>query len=105
MFLQFNAPINVTPRGGVQARGGDLTNFKLNILIKFPRVGNERSIKSVKKKNPTPGENELKEHFKNTSLLNVSSVKLLAVIKYFLAPPASLILNNKITLGRLTVLL
>ena len=52
----------------------------------------------------------MKEHFKSTFLLllfkvNVSSVKLLAVIKYFLSPLASLILNNKITLGRLTVLL
>ena len=35
-----NAPINVNPVG---------------FLIKFPRVGNERSIKSVKKA-PTPGE-------------------------------------------------
>ena len=33
------------------------------------------------------------------------SVKLLAVIKYFLSPLASLILNNKATLRRLTVLL
>ena len=50
------APINVTPRGGggreVQARGGE--NFKI-FLFKFPRVGNERSIKSVKIA-PTPGE-------------------------------------------------
>ena len=41
----------------------------------------------------------MKEHFKSTFLLllfkvNVSSVKLLAVIKYFLSPLASLILNN-----------
>ena len=53
-----NAPINVNPVGGggagVRARGGDLTNFKI-FFIKFPRVGNERSIKSVKKA-PTPGE-------------------------------------------------
>ena len=35
-----NAPINVNPVG---------------FLIKFPRVGNERSIKSVKKA-PNPGE-------------------------------------------------
>ena len=52
----------------------------------------------------------MKEHFKSTFLLllfkvNVSSVKLLAVIKYFLSPLAFLILNNKITPGRLTVLL
>ena len=58
----------------------------------------------------------MKEHFKSTFLLllfkvNVSSVKLLAVIKYFLSPLASLILNNQepwnniITPGRLTVLL
>ena len=51
----------------------------------------------------------MKEHFKSTFLLvlskvNISSVKLLAVIKYFLSPIASLILNNKITPGRLTVL-
>ena len=51
----------------------------------------------------------MKEHFKSTFLLllfkfNVSSVKLLAVINYFLSPLASLILNNKITSGRLTVL-
>ena len=50
----------------------------------------------------------MKEHFKRTFLLllfkvNVSSVKLLAVIKYFLSPLASLILNNIITPGRLTV--
>ena len=38
-------------------------------------------------------------------MVNVSSVKLLAVIKYFLSPLASPILNNKITPGRLTVLL
>ena len=53
-----NAPINVNPvgrgEGGVRARGGDLTNFKM-FWMKFPRVGNERSIKSVKKA-PTPGE-------------------------------------------------
>ena len=43
------------PREGeVRARGGDLTNFR-NFWIKFPRVGNEKSIKSVKKA-PTPGE-------------------------------------------------
>ena len=50
------APINVNPvgGGGVRARGGDLKNFKI-FLIKFPRVGNERSIKSVKIA-PTPGE-------------------------------------------------
>ena len=52
----------------------------------------------------------MKEHFKNTFLLllfqvDVSSVKLLAVIKYFLSPLVFLILNNKITPGRLTVLL
>ena len=52
----------------------------------------------------------MKEHFKSTFLLllfkvNVSSVKLFAVIKYFLSPLASLTLNNKITPGRLTVLL
>ena len=52
----------------------------------------------------------MKEHFKSTFLLllfkvNVSSVKLLAVIKYFLSPLAFLILNNKITPGRLTALL
>ena len=51
----------------------------------------------------------MKEHFKSTFLLllfnvNVSSVNVLAVIKYFLSPLASLILNNKITPGRLTVL-
>ena len=52
----------------------------------------------------------IKKHFKSTFLLllfkvNVSSIKLLAVIKYFLSPPAFLIFNNKITPGRLTVLL
>ena len=51
----FNAPINVNPvgvgGGGVRARGGDLTNFNI-FLIKSPRVGNERSIKSVKKTPP-----------------------------------------------------
>ena len=51
----------------------------------------------------------MKEDLKSTFLLllfkvNVSSIKLLAVIKYFLSPLASLILNNKITPGRLTVL-
>ena len=35
--------------------------------------------------------------------INGSSVKLLAVIKYFHSPLVSLILNNKITPGRLTV--
>ena len=52
---EINAPINVNPvgggGGGVRARGGDLTNFKI-FFIKFPRVGNERSIKSVKKPPP-----------------------------------------------------
>ena len=38
----------------MRARGGDLTNFKF-FLIKFKRVGNERSIKSVKIA-PTAGE-------------------------------------------------
>ena len=52
----------------------------------------------------------MKENFKSTFLLllfkvNVSSVKLLAVIKYFLSPLASLSLNNIITPGRWTVLL
>ena len=51
----------------------------------------------------------MKEHFKSTFLLllfkvNVSSVKLLAVIKYFLSP-LTLISNKKITPERLTVLL
>ena len=38
-------------------------------------------------------------------MVNVSSIKLLAVIKYFLSPEASPILNNKITPGRLTLLM
>ena len=50
------------------------------------------------------------EHFKSTFLLlllkvNVSFFPLLAVIKYFLSPLAFLVLNNKITPGRLTALL
>ena len=49
------APINVNPvRGGECGQGVGIWQI-LNFLIKFPRVGNERSIKSVKKA-PTPGE-------------------------------------------------
>ena len=84
---EHNAPIKVNPRGGggVRAKGGDLTNFKIFW-------------------------SNLKEHFKSTFLLllfkvYVSSVKLLAVIKYFFSPLAPLILNNIIAPGRLTVLL
>ena len=48
------------PRGGGEGGGGSAGNrwrfdkFS-NFLMKFPRVGNDRSIKSVKKA-PTPGE-------------------------------------------------
>ena len=50
------APINVNPvgGGGSAGKGWGFDKFQ-NFLIKFPRVGNERSIKSVKK-DPTPGE-------------------------------------------------
>ena len=40
--------------GGSAGKGWGFDKFQ-NFLIKFPRVGNERSIKSVKK-DPTPGE-------------------------------------------------
>ena len=52
-----NAPINVNPVGGGGGNAGKGWGFDkfLNFLIKFPRVGNERSIKSVKKA-PTTGE-------------------------------------------------
>ena len=50
------APINVNPLGGGGecGQGVGIDKFQ-NFLIKFPRVGNERSIKSDKK-DPTPGE-------------------------------------------------
>ena len=55
--MKGNAPINVNPLGGGGGSAGKGWGFDkfLNFLIKFPRVGNERSIKSVKKA-PTPGE-------------------------------------------------
>ena len=77
----------------------------INFLIKIPRVENERSIKSVKKAPPQ------RKNLNNTMILykrnkrtfqkyvlttfiykvNVSPVKLLAVLKYFLSPLASLL--------------
>ena len=50
----------------------------------------------------------MKEHFKSTFsllLFKVNGAKLLTVIKYFLSPLVSLILNIIITPGRLNVLL
>ena len=96
--------------GGSAGKGWGFDKF-LNFLIKFPRVGNERSIKCVKKA-PTPGEkietNNIITLYK-TNQKNISKVRsyyfYFAVIKYFLSPLASLILNNKITPVRLTVLL
>ena len=52
---EYNAPINVNPVGGGSAGKGWVFDKFKNFLIKFPRVGNKRSIKSVKKA-PTPGE-------------------------------------------------
>ena len=108
-------PINVNPLGGggVRARGGDLTNFE---FFGSNSPGWEtKGRPKVSKKPPPQGKNlnkqyyntiyiKLKEYFKSMFLLllfmvNVSSVKLLAVIKYFLFPLASPILNNKITPG------
>ena len=48
------APINVNPVGGGSADKGWGYEKFYNFLIKFPRVGKKRSIKSVKKA-PTPG--------------------------------------------------
>ena len=53
-LLNLYAPINVNPVGGSVGKGWGFDKF-WNFWIKFPRVGNERSIKSVKKA-PTPGE-------------------------------------------------
>ena len=100
----------------MRARGGDLTNFKFFLSNSSGRETKGQS--KVSKKPPPRGKNlnkqyyikRIKEHFKSTFLLllfkvNVSSVKLLAVIKHFLSPLASLILNNIIAPGRLTMLL
>ena len=46
--------VNPVGGGGSAGKGWGFDKFE-NFLIKFPRVGNERSIKSVKKA-PTPGE-------------------------------------------------
>ena len=54
-FVQRHAPINVNPVGEGGSAGKGWGFHKLIKLIKFPRVGNERSIKSVKK-DPTLGE-------------------------------------------------
>ena len=55
------APINVNPggggAGGSAGKGWGFDKF-YNFFIKFPRVGNERSINSVKKA-PTPGEKSI----------------------------------------------
>ena len=53
-LLNLYAPINVNPVGGSVGKGWGFDKF-WNFWIKFPRVRNERSIKSVKKA-PTPGE-------------------------------------------------
>ena len=53
-LLNLYAPINVNPVGGSVGKWWGFDKF-WNFWIKFPRVGNERSIKSVKKA-PTPGE-------------------------------------------------
>ena len=81
-------------------------------------MGNERSIESVIR-DPTQGKKANNtiilyktntRTFQNTFLpllfkVYVSSLKLLAVIEYFLSPLAFLIMNNKITPGRMNVLL
>jgi len=58
-IIEVYAPINVNPVGGGGGGGGGGKGWGFdkfsNFLIKFPRVGNERSIKSVKR-DPTPGE-------------------------------------------------
>ena len=65
-IMENNAPINVNPVGGGGSAGKGWGFDKFwNFLIKFPRVGNERSIKSVKKA-PTPGE---KIYTNNTIIL------------------------------------
>ena len=122
--LYFLCTYQCKPRGG---GGGEFVQGVgiwqiLNFFYQIPQ-GEKRKVNQKCEKSPHPrGKNlnkqyyntkykkRIKEHFKSTFLLlllkvNVSSVKLLAVIKYFLSPLASLILNNKITPGRLTVLL
>ena len=54
-LLNLYAPINVNPVGGGSVGKGWGFDKFWNFWIKFPRVGNERSIKSVKKA-LTPGE-------------------------------------------------
>ena len=50
--------------GGSAGKGWGFDKF-LNFLIKFPRVGNERSIKSVKK-SPHPRRKYLNKQYYNT---------------------------------------
>ena len=103
----------------VRPRGVDLTNCK---IVWSNSLGWETKGQSKVSKKPHPRGKKskqtillhyikrIKQHFKSSFLLllfqvNVSSVKLLPVIKYFLSPLASLILNSITTPGRLTVLL
>ena len=99
----------------MRARDGDFTNFE---IFGSNSPGWETKGPSKVSKKPPPQGKKSKQtilwHYtkqiKSTFLLllfivNVSSVKLLAVIKYFLSPLPSPILNNKITPGRLTLLL
>ena len=62
------APNNVNPvgggGGGSAGKGCGFDKF-WNFGIKFPGVGNERSVKSVKKA-PTPGEKNLNKQYYNT---------------------------------------
>ena len=90
---QYNAPINVNPVGGECEQGVGIWQI-LKFFDQIPQ-GEKRKVNQKCQKSPHPRgknlnkqyyntvENELREHFKSTSLLNVSSVKLLAVIKYF----------------------
>ena len=119
-ILWHNAPINVNPVRGECGQGVGIWQIS-KFFDQIPQRG-KRKVDQKCQKSPHPrGKNlnkqyyniiynKLKEYFKSTFLLllfmvNVSSVKLLSVIKYFLSPLASPILKNKITLGRLTVLL